>query len=268
MSERRIPDILVEQYVLGELPPEKAREIERSEGFFERVAAIERDNAAFLERYPAQAFASRIRNQHEAEEDSGKTRTTSRSRSLRFMALAMPGAAAVITLAFVLFGGLGITFDPSLDPDRGVVRLKGAEPQISVYRSVAGGSGQAEELFEGDLASRGDNLQITYNAAGKPFGTIVSVDGNGTVTLHFPVTASKEPELQVDGEIQLPYAYILDDAPRFERFYFITSDTHFDVSHILDRIRAQADAIASDAADSLDLPDEFVVESVTVRKGE
>ena len=50
MSKRRVPDILIEQYVLGELPEEQAREVEQSEGFAARVAAIEQDNAQFAER--------------------------------------------------------------------------------------------------------------------------------------------------------------------------------------------------------------------------
>jgi hypothetical protein len=269
MSRKRVPDILIEQYVLGELPEEKAREVERSEGFADRVAAIERDNVAFLEQCPPEAFVTRIQNQYEAEQQQASAAprlrsARSRTRTIRFMALAVPGAAAALTLAFVLLGGIGLDTTPVVDPDDEIVRLKGAEPEISIYRSVAG---EAEELSDGDAASQGDRLQITYTAADKPYGAIVSVDGRGTVTLHFPLTASGEPELVVGGEQQLPYAYQLDDAPDFERFFFVTSEQSFDVRRLLSRIESQADEIVADPSRPLQLSREFTVESVIIRKG-
>ena len=270
MSEKRVPDFLIEQYVLGELPPEKAREVERSERFAERVAEVERDTERFLEAHPPQAFAQRIRNAYEAAERSPAT-SSARSRpgagrTIRFMTFAVPGAAAVLALAFVLFGGLGIDTAPVVDPDSEIVRLKGAEPRISVYRSA--GTENAEELADGDVARQGDLLQITYTASGRAFGAIVSVDGRGTVTLHYPPTPSSEPALSTGGEQQLPYAYRLDDAPAFERFYFVTSETLFDVSELLSRIRTQADSIVSSPDTELRLPGDFEVEAITIRKGE
>lgn len=269
MSEQRVPDFLIEQYVLGELPPEKAREIEESEGFAERVAEIERDTQSFLEAHPPQAYAQRIRNAYEAAEGAQRPRSHGQPatrRAVRFMTFAVPGAAAILALTLVLFGGLGVETDPVVDPDSEIVRLKGAEPGLSVYRSA--GDEDAEELDDGDVARQGDRLQITYTAAGRAYGAIVSVDGRGSVTLHYPLTPSSEPELASGGEQQLPYAYQLDDAPSFERFYFVTSDSSFDVSSLVTDIRSQAQGIVSNPDRALRLSRDFDVETVTIRKGE
>ena len=272
MSKRRVPDILIEQYVLGELPEEQAREVEQSEGFAARVAAIEQDNAQFAERYPAQAYVPRIRNRSEAQTDPapsrGRSRTGSRGRTVRYFAIAMPGAAAIVAFALIVFGGIGVETDPAVSADQEIVRLKGARPQISVFRASGTGTGEAEQLEDGALARAGDRIQIAYNAGDAPYGMIVSIDGRGATTLHYPLTASAEPVLEPGGSEQLPYAYQLDDAPAFERFYFITSGETFSVSDVLESVRAQASRIAAGEQETIQLSGAFDTYSVTIRKGE
>ena len=48
MKHQDVPEILIEQYALGELSPEKARDIEQSPGFAARIAEIKRSNAEIL----------------------------------------------------------------------------------------------------------------------------------------------------------------------------------------------------------------------------
>ncbi len=271
MKEERVPDILIEQYVLGELPAEEAHRIEKTEGFVQRVAAIERDNAAFAERFPADVFAVRIENQYRAETESNATPERSsyqaRRTAFRFMTFAVPGAALLV-IGLLVFGGLGVGVDPVFDPDNEITRLKGTEPELTVYRSVGGRTGSAEELSDGDRAVEGDRLQVAYNAGGRPFGTIISVDGRGALTLHYPVTASAAPELVAAGEQSLPYGYQLDDAPKFEKFYFITSQDAFNVPEILGYVQDQVDDIVEEPDTALRLPVGFAIDSVTIRKGE
>lgn len=271
MKEERVPDILIEQYVLGELPAEEARRIEKTDGFVERVAAIEKDNAAFAEKFPADVFAIRIENQHRAETASSatptQTSTRTRRTAFRFMTFAVPGAALLV-VGLLMFGGLGAGVDPVFEPDTEITRLKGIEPELTVYRSVGGQTGSAEELSDGDRAAEGDRLQVAYNAGGRAYGVIVSVDGRGALTLHHPVTASAVPELIAGGEQNLPYGYELDDAPGFEAFYFITSDEVFDIPEILNHVQGQVDDIVEEPGTALRLPDGFAIESVMIRKGE
>lgn len=275
MKRERVPEFLIEQYVLGELPEETARGIELSPGFAERVAAIERDNAAFLESHPPEVFATRIRNQYEAsagERSSTALGSVRQSRTsspplVRALVLAVPGAAAVLALSLVLFGSLGVSNGPTSDPDTEIVRLKGAEPELLVYRSTAD-AGDPEALDDGSIAMAGDRLQITYNAGGRSYGAIVSIDGRGAVTLHYPLTASSEPVLAPGGNHQLPYAYELDDAPEFERFYFVTADSTFSVTELLASVEEQANSIATRQSRELQLSREYDIATLTIRKGE
>src|SRR6056297_3412169 len=119
MKDERVPDILVEQYILGELPEDEARRLEKTNGFIERVSAIEKDNAAFAKEFPAEVFAVRIENQYRAETESNATPTQRPSRTrptaFRFMTYAVPGAALLV-IGLLVFGGFGAGVDPVFDP--------------------------------------------------------------------------------------------------------------------------------------------------------
>jgi len=84
---------------------------------------------------------------------------------------------------------------------------------------------------------------------------IASLDGAGVVTLHFPAAEDAPPAATALGaeSAALPHAYALDDAPRFERFFFITADEPIDLPQSLAALRALAHR--EDSADaSLELP--------------
>jgi hypothetical protein len=100
-------------------------------------------------------------------------------------------------------------------------RVKGAEPRIYVYKKT---NEDILRLYDNAEVKENDILQVSYIAAGSSYGAIVSVDGNGVFTQHFPYEGSSSAELMKDGEIALDFAYQLDDAPEFERFLFITGN--------------------------------------------
>src|SRR5262249_16204658 len=64
------------------------------------------------------------------------------------------------------------------------------------------------------------------NAGGHGYGVIASVDGAGAVTLHFPFSEDAPPQATAVARdtTTLPHAYALDDAPRFERFFFLIAN--------------------------------------------
>ncbi len=267
MSTKRVPDLLIEQYALGELPPATARRVERSEGFEQRVAKIRRDNEATLARYPAGVYAARIRNQYEAEyRDRSRDRTP--ARTVGTLAMVLPAAAALLVVGFLLFGGLDVGFAPQADPQAEITRLKGVEPAIAVYRADPRGVGGVQRLSDGDNARAGDVVQLSYQAADARYGVIVSMDGRGAVTLHYPPDPGSVPQLIPGGEQTLPYAYRLDDAPRFEMFLFITSRTGFDVAAVVSELERQASRISDDPEQTPDLPQQFEIRSLTIRKEE
>jgi len=128
--------------------------------------------------------------------------------------------AAVVAAAMVLWRGSSeeverLTFGPSL----------------VVYRKAGDA---VERLHDGDRAARGDLLQLEYIAAGRGFGVIASIDGDGRTTLHYPATLEGSASLSSDGPQALDHAFELDGAEGFERFVFVTGDGPMDVGAVLE----------------------------------
>lgn len=280
MKHQEVPQILIEQYRLGELSPEKAREIEKHPNFDQLMAELDRSDAEVRAAYPASQYVARITNQYAAETQresareriaGGATAQLRGRRVVRWLAVAVPGAA-VLAIGAILavqafIGGGAVNGGQTLDE---TVRLKGSGPELSVYRSVDGpdtSDDEAEQLEDGATAYPGDRLQLAYNSGDREYGAIVSVDGRGAVTVHFPISLSEEPRLVVGRRQQLVMGYQLDDAPLFEHFYFITAQEPFSVQQLIQEIRAQSERV-TERADSLRLGDEYEITSFTVRKGE
>lgn len=93
-----------------------------------------------------------------------------------------------------------------------------------------------------------DRLQIEFRAARARHAMIVSVDGRGAVTLHYPDRADS-PTAVKPGQLRLlEKSYILDDAPRYERFFLLLSDTPIQPGRILahlNRLAARGSRFAS-----------------------
>jgi hypothetical protein len=80
-------------------------------------------------------------------------------------------------------------------------------------------------------------LRIGYRAGGRGYGLILSIDGRGVVTRHLPASGDRAATLQQTGMTLLDSAYELDDAPRWERFYFVTGESPFDAAAVLEAAR-------------------------------
>ena len=122
-------------------------------------------------------------------------------------------------------------------PPEEVERLKGSGPSLVLHRRTAEGSAP---LADGDVVRRGDLIRVGYQAAGRAYGVILSIDGRGAVTRHLPAQGPLAAPLDRDGPVLLDYAYELDDAPRWGAFYFVTSDEPFDVEPVLAAAREAA----------------------------
>jgi hypothetical protein len=208
----RLPDPLLERLRLGELPPDAATRAAADPTVEARMAALDADDAAFLEAHPPALVVPAIR------------RRATRERAARFAAFAVPALAAL---------ALWVVHRPPTDDG---VRFKGA-PMLMVYRQ--GPDGRAEQLPNGAHAGTGDLLQIAYAPDGAAYGAVVSLDGRGAVTLHSPPSADGSTALAA-GPVTLPHAYELDDAPGFERFVLVTSDRPVPVPAVLEGARAVA----------------------------
>jgi hypothetical protein len=252
MSEQSHPisDLALERYLLGELPPpelERLRQAATQDADLRaRLERLERSNRELEERYPTPWMSRQIRRRWESERAP--------ARPVRRAALgywAVPAAAVALLVAAVsVLRGPG----PSE-----VTRVKGA-PHLALFRKTATGS---EQLTDGSRARQGDLVQIACDAGGMRYGAILSLDGRGAVSLHLPAAGDRAATLPAGGRDTLDFAYLLDDAPRFERFYLVTADTPFALAGLRSQLAGMNEA-GSDGR--LSLPDGYQQEVFTLYK--
>jgi hypothetical protein len=232
------PDLLLERVALGEATDEERRALqaklaERGEDLDERLAELRASDEEILAEYPAEMMAARIdaRLDERRKAKEREARRPSRGgwyAGLGVLATAAVAAFLVLNLPGEQNTGPVVAGDQYTDRNGETVRLKGAEPKLIVWRK----SGEEpERLKAGATAGEGDVLQLEYNAAGASHGVIASIDGRGVVTLHYPAAADGSTELD-DGVVALGHSYELDDAPDFERFFFVTSNESVDVARV------------------------------------
>lgn len=280
MSPSNPPDWLIERLALGELDAASAEDVRnrlRARGIDPEAALAElaRSNREILDRLRPERVGASIRAREE------RAVATAEGRSgVRLWGPPTLLAGAALGAVLLVFGGrlslpgaedatsTGSSGDVAGDSERETTRIKGLQPAaLAIYRRVADGH---ERLRDGSAVARGDLLQLAYVTGGAGYGVIVSLDGAGNVTLHHPAAragadAERAAPLESGGEIRLPSAYELDDAPRFERFFLVKAETAFSVAAVLDAARALAKR--SDAAEaSLPLPETFFQTAVLVRK--
>jgi hypothetical protein len=268
-DEGRLPDLLLEQYALGELyGAEKARfeaRLAADPGLRDRLEELRRSDEEILAACPPAEIAASIRRRMlvSAEAAGGGFRATAdRRRFLRARSFAFPAAAAVLVLAgAVMARGLFL-------PARGeVVLAKGGAPGLLVYKKSASGPAL---LADGASASAGDLLQIKYAAGGAPYAAIVSLDGRGGVTWHLPSAGAQgeasglAPRIE-EGGAALASAYELDDAPSFERFFILSSKEDFELS-LVSRALGDLARGSEPATGKLLLPAGIEYKSLLIRK--
>ncbi len=251
-------DQILERYLLDELPARERRRVEKILGndatAAARLDALKASNAEILAAYPPAEMAAHIRARAAEEQAAAaaaerKTRPAPRARSerparpFRLPSFALPVAAAALILIVIL------PFRATLT-SRDETRAKGLDARLEIFRRQADVS---EPLAAGARAAEGDLLQIAYVAGESGYGVIFSIDRRGTVTGHYPqppgpstaAPGAEAPSLEPGGKTALPTSYQLDDAPDFERFFFITSAEPFELASIwraAARLAADTDA--------------------------
>jgi hypothetical protein len=181
----RTPDWLLERIALGELPPEelaaaRARLAEEPGGL-ERLAKLEADDGATLAKLPPAQVAAEVARRRRVLEASRPAPTP--RRWLPALALGVPVAAGLAAL--MLFSQRELPQEPR-QPQAVLLdttRTKGLEPKLLLHRQT---QGAPEPLADESQARRGDVLQLSYVSAGKRYGAVLSIDGRGSVTLHYP----------------------------------------------------------------------------------
>jgi hypothetical protein len=246
-----VPDVLLERYLLAELPEpqmaEMTRRLSQDEDLRARLETIRRSNNEILERHPPQVMGRRIESRVQPSREVFHRRWPVRT------ALA---AATVLVLSIL---SVRLWLDRGDEESPPTERIKGLSPRLVLFRKTEGGS---ERLEDGAAAERGDLIRIAYQAVEPSYGIIFSVDGRGTITRHLPREGERASPLQRHGMILLDSAYELDDAPSWERFYLVTGEEPFDVAPIM---RAAQRPLGR--PERLELPETLSQFVVTLEKG-
>jgi len=262
--EARTPAWLIERLAHGELDGETAAEVRArlvAEGRVpdDEIAALARADALALAAHPPGAAAAEIRRRA-----AGLEHPPARRRPWVFgAALAAAGALGVVLATRLQAPGPRPAIEPAAEP----TTIKGARPagaRLYVYRHAADGDRQ---LADGARVAPGDLLQLAYTAADRGFGALLSIDGAGTVTQHWPEPgATRAAPLRVGGEVRLPSAYELDAAPAFERFFLVRSEQPFDLGQVIAAARALAARATEARRAPLPLPAGFNQISLALEK--
>lgn len=254
-----IPDWKLERFLTGDLPDEEMnmlRELEATDVVFaNRVKMLREDNKAILNKFPFEALAGKLAdvpetadvletaNVADSAEHANAARIAPRFTLMKFAAAAM-FIFAVALVAFmaqretVVTGGNADGKGNDMAAVNGSqitqvafaetqsdTRIKGLDARMEVWKKTDAGIVQLQDL---DEVREGDEIQLRYAVPEKCFGLLFSMDGNGALTLHMG-DGVKAVELAPGKMNSLPFAYKLDDAPYFEKFFFVTSPKEFAV---------------------------------------
>jgi hypothetical protein len=223
----RVPDLVLERYHLGEMTPDESAAFERrlhgDDELRQRLQALESSDEDIRRRHSTAVLAASVRQRLEARAADAPRMAGAGVFGLRWRTAA---ALAGVLVLLVLVG------PPLLGPgDESTEGIKGLEPTLLLFRKTPVGS---EELRDGTTARAGDLIRIGYRAAGQRWGVIVSVDGRGVVTQHLPRDGAHAARLSTDSQALLDSAYELDDAPKWERFYFVAGSAPFDTAPVIE----------------------------------
>jgi hypothetical protein len=233
----KISRVMLERYVLGEVTPEEKAAIDaaiaRDREMKAAVDNLRNSNATILAEYPTESMArdigmrAHLRDTEQRLTGAGSL-PVSGMRPI-FAAARWYGALALVavcsSLAVLHFNRHPLAGDTE--------RVKGLHPYLTVYRKAGNGF---ERLRDSSVAVPGDRIQVGYVAAGERFGMIFSRDGSGVLTVHYPAgegAGDSATKIETAGEHLLPESFELDNAPQYERFYFLASDRPIPVSVVI-----------------------------------
>ena len=254
-----IPDWKLERFLTGDLPDEEMnmlRELEATDVVFaSRVKMLREDNKAILNKLPFETLAGKLAGIADSAENADAAGTANvagcanAAKNVLSFGFVKFAAAAVLVLAVALVAfmaqretivaggnaagngddvaavnGSQIT-QVAFAETQSDTRIKGLDARMEVWKKTDAGIVQSQDL---DEVREGDEIQLRYAVPEKCFGLLFSMDGNGALTLHMG-DGVKAIELTPGKMNSLPFAYKLDDAPYFEKFFFVTSPKEFAV---------------------------------------
>jgi len=265
MTNKRIRTWELERYLLRELPPSRMAEITRlaheDPDIKKEVDHLTQDNAEILRRNPSETMLPGILRKYEENRRQTQIRQKASFITTKRLMYATPVLASVVILLFIVFMKDGVA--PDYTRVKGEESLDFMKTQVVIYKKS---NSEITLLNDGDQIKAGDLLQLAYVPAGKRYGVIFSIDGNGVVTLHYPEKNSSSSILKQEKKNLLSSAYKLDNAPDFERFFFITAMEKIEVQSVLEKAEELALSPESVKTAKLDLPKSCNQFSILLKK--
>lgn len=256
MKRVEINDFLIEKYIHGGLPLLQKLQmklyIATDSSLKEEIAKRKAEESEFKLKYPAKKMASLIKEKcrETVPESRAITHRKRHNNLFKHLKIAVPALAFCIVLVFVTLPEMQKQL-----PEGNILKGSGApsSPSLIVHRKLASGF---EVLKSGTSAKAGDLLQIALNSDSERYGVILSIDGNGTVSVHYPFRSDESTSI-AKGRTLLPRSVELDDAPYFERFILITHKSAIDLPKIISAAKRSTNKIKNGEAVLLDLPSEY-----------
>ena len=237
-----IPDWKLEKYLTGDLPAEEMREIRDMEAtdeiFAGRVKMMREDNAAILKKLPFEKLSEKM----DAMSARAGASKNGAGNVVNFRLVKFAAAAALVlaVVSVALFSQreltapavegngaqvMDVAMVTEVENSMGDTRIKGLDARMEVWKKIGDSAVQMSNL---DEAREGDEIQLRYSVPEKCYGLLFSMDGNGTLTMHM-AEGNKAIALEPGKMTTLPFAYKLDNAPKFEKFFFLTSRDTFEL---------------------------------------
>jgi hypothetical protein len=268
-KEELVPDWVWERYLLDELPGKKRRQLEklldRDPALRAKLETMRLADRQVLSAYPPELMIPEILKRAALERPRPAAR-----RRWRLAWVAAPALALAVFLMLLLPPLIRQRLEPpgnSGPEDYTAIKGDGALPRTAARMQLYRRNGDSSEpLPDGSPARAGDLLQVALIPGGQTHGVLLSIDGAGSVTLHFPEKMDGDTTLPGGSRTFLPRAFELDAAPGFERFFFITFREPLSAAAILEKARALADDRSRAMTGNLDLPESYLQFSLLVRK--
>jgi hypothetical protein len=272
-EQQTIPDIILERYILGELDKQETQYIEalaaENQVIRKRIKEIQSSDKEILLKYPAEQMALQIHKKL-ARQLPVKQKNT---KIFLFRPLPLAGLASACALLLAALFIVPLFFSSEsgiFNQADDTTRVKGADmkydkPLISIFRK---NGTQGEKLNDGSTVHEHDRIQVQYFAARDQYGVIFSIDGRGKVSLHFPYQENASTLLTQHKKVFLADSFELDDAPDFERFFFVSSESPLDTAEILSKAGQIAKHSEFARKEYLDLPENLNQTTFTLIKGD
>jgi len=222
-----VPNWKAERYLLGELPTGEMATLKALENeggkFSAMLKELRGNNAELLAKYPAKKLP--------------KLAVIEKVPSHYRLYVAACAAMLLCTTSFliVLSGEdmMNGAAQSNIAMNEDGTRVKGLKTNLEIWRKI---SDSTEKLANNSEVKAGDLLQMRYIVEEKCYGVILSMDGNGVLTIHLAGKGGRAAELEAGKIISLGNAYELDNAPKHETFYLITASNEFELAPVAENI--------------------------------